>query len=629
MVVNQIVSTQDLFRFCRGPGAEYILFPPLHSAIPLQWMHVGPNAIPNALADTPCSAMDLEDVLGKLNSVQGTAYALSELGLRELLDHALRHYRDFGEVYGMLRKTWPGSFFAAVERLQDRAAQVQRRRDNAYRGDAIHDSEIHPRRVWDLFSNRVLPFHAMLQGPYVGSKTMPAELWTVSHSWVEEGARVDVTTAINGRQWPVPVPCGTTLENVRIELLNLGAEYVWLDVLCLRQVDDATRQQEWALDIPTIGHIFQAKPYGRPCLTYFNGLGLPLDTSRAACASPRHWFQRMWTLQETVPQWLPGGLTRRALYSVDETALFARLEVLWASIGNLKNGEHAVTAVISAVGERHCTTELDRIAGLARCLQCTTLPVYTRTASLEDAWAVLRKHMPDDVRMAISAMYQSDAPFGLWPSWKSLLRAKPALPEFRGDRGTLKLVDDVLLYVNRPGVYCHAGRVIWPFTFTTEATGVDDLPAHRSGIHLCGRRFLGNTTDESNVVIRPTAYHGHILPDIAYSLISIAVTVHSNFPCQSWAVAEVVGRQRYGQEGKEALVAVRWAVIQVNKEDHERLKGLANGTVSMVVYLSEEEALAASQFSAEYMQAYGTYTQTGREVTTGALRSKASISAGR
>ena len=36
-------------------------------------------------------------------------------------------------------------------------------------------------------------------------------------------------------RWPVPIPVHTSLERVRIECLNLGAEYVWADVLCLRQ----------------------------------------------------------------------------------------------------------------------------------------------------------------------------------------------------------------------------------------------------------------------------------------------------------------------------------------------------------------------------------------------------------
>ncbi len=34
---------------------------------------------------------------------------------------------------------------------------------------------------------------------------------------------------------PVPIPQDTSLDLIRIEMLNLGAEYAWLDVLCLRQ----------------------------------------------------------------------------------------------------------------------------------------------------------------------------------------------------------------------------------------------------------------------------------------------------------------------------------------------------------------------------------------------------------
>lgn len=58
----------------------------------------------------------------------------------------------------------------------------------------------------------------------------------------------------------MPVPRTTTLEHVRVELLNLGAEYVWLDVLFLRQqgraADEQQRLDEWRIDVPTIGFVY-------------------------------------------------------------------------------------------------------------------------------------------------------------------------------------------------------------------------------------------------------------------------------------------------------------------------------------------------------------------------------------
>ncbi len=46
---------------------------------------------------------------------------------------------------------------------------------------------------------------------------------------------MDEDTPINGHEWPVPMPSDADLDLIRIEMLNNGAEYVWLDVLCLRQ----------------------------------------------------------------------------------------------------------------------------------------------------------------------------------------------------------------------------------------------------------------------------------------------------------------------------------------------------------------------------------------------------------
>ena len=55
----------------------------------------------------------------------------------------------------------------------------------------------------------------------------------VSHSWTEDMSPMD--SPVNAHEWPIPLPHGVTLEVVHNELLNLGAQYVWLNVVCLRQ----------------------------------------------------------------------------------------------------------------------------------------------------------------------------------------------------------------------------------------------------------------------------------------------------------------------------------------------------------------------------------------------------------
>lgn len=133
-------------------------------------------------------------------------------------------------------------------------------------------------------------------------------------------------TPVSNYRWPVPLPAGVTLEDIRWEALRGGAVYCWLDVLCLRQrmeecsyylsgidgkeinhhkgclesqhseVNQQTRLDEWALDVPTIGNNYRQATF---VLRYFNGLGIPLNLS--GWENSHHWINRAWTLQESRP----------------------------------------------------------------------------------------------------------------------------------------------------------------------------------------------------------------------------------------------------------------------------------------------------------------------------------------
>lgn len=116
-----------------------------------------------------------------------------------------------------------------------------------------------PHRLWDLYSNRVID----LEDPFLiyTVRKISGNMWAVSHSWVPDSERHTVMTSINGHEWPVPIPNDTTLDHIRIELLNMGAEYVFLDVLCLRQEGNAEMEEwhrlEWNMDVPSMGHIYR------------------------------------------------------------------------------------------------------------------------------------------------------------------------------------------------------------------------------------------------------------------------------------------------------------------------------------------------------------------------------------
>ncbi|EKM56411.1 uncharacterized protein PHACADRAFT_253502 [Phanerochaete carnosa HHB-10118-sp] len=242
----------------------------------------------------------------------------------------------------------------------------------------------------------------------------------------------------------------------------MGAEYVWLDVLCLRQKgqakDETQRHDEWKLDVPTIGYTYARRSI--LCITYFNGLGLPLDTSPAIMRSTRQWFNRVWTLQESPPSWLPGGLSTRPL--VDARTFFDRLRGTVTAVNSRDDG----FSLAQTLRERSCTKEIDRIAGLAYIFRCRTLPIYDENVGPEVAWTLLLKHMDPQRRTAISLQYPPCSPFGLWGSWERFLHSSETshageLRSLAGssEDGSLRLVDPNQLYTNAQGVYCHSGYV--------------------------------------------------------------------------------------------------------------------------------------------------------------------------
>ncbi|PBK85003.1 hypothetical protein ARMGADRAFT_1087911 [Armillaria gallica] len=90
--------------------------------------------------------------------------------------------------------------------------------DEKRRQDLIEHRKIKnapPRRLWDLHANRVVPYWVAIKFP-----------WAMSHPWVDEKDVKRVMTPINGYEWPVPIPKDADLDLIRIEMPNLGAEYV-------------------------------------------------------------------------------------------------------------------------------------------------------------------------------------------------------------------------------------------------------------------------------------------------------------------------------------------------------------------------------------------------------------------
>ncbi|SJL08918.1 uncharacterized protein ARMOST_12292 [Armillaria ostoyae] len=350
--------------------------------VPKQRSYTGRSpVIPCSLADTPCATLGIQGVLDRLNATLGTSRT-SRKCHTILKDFIERNY-DFGTAYALLRRVWnihnPSSI---QDELRRREGKDRERRQKALVGNQIVDPDLRPRHVWDLCSNRVVP-------SWITSKRPTP----ISHAWVDEKDRVDVRTPINGKEWPVPIPKDVDLNLIRIEMLNLGAEYVWLDVLCLRQkggLREDLRVEEWRLDVPTIGGVYARAA----CVViYLSGLGRPLRLKDGDLDSNRNWFRRAWTLQEIgrariIAGDMPDGpMHAQRIDDEDyETALLTRFH---KELHSVQRHPNHIFAVLADMQKRVSTNPVDKVAGLAFRLQPHTIPAYHESETLEDAWTVL------------------------------------------------------------------------------------------------------------------------------------------------------------------------------------------------------------------------------------------------
>ncbi|PBK61967.1 hypothetical protein ARMSODRAFT_854507, partial [Armillaria solidipes] len=265
-----------------------------------------------------------------------------------------------------------------------------------------------PRRVWDLFSNRVVPWWVALRTP-----------WGISHAWLDISHRKKVDTPINGHEWLVPIPEDANLDLIRIEMLNLGAEYAWLDVLCLRQEggqNENLRAGEWMLDVPNIGNAYLLEKV----VCYFNGLGRPLEHGFDS-DSDRSWFKRTWTLQETSRNWMIGGDTG------DEMLNEEIQEIFKSQLVSVRGAVLDVVRLLSLLRDRTSEKDVDKIDPTSNDNSIgtsdptsTMAPAYSELASAEDAWTALVEVTHWYHRSQMLFLYHEPGPKkNAWrPSWQ-------------------------------------------------------------------------------------------------------------------------------------------------------------------------------------------------------------------
>ncbi|KAF7796360.1 hypothetical protein EIP86_007537 [Pleurotus ostreatoroseus] len=362
----------------------------------------------------------------------GTNHTLEMPGLAELLGRCVDDRLDLGTAYGRYRPYWSttSDFTALLDKLREYERVDGEQRKNAMKDGMVIQPNLPPRRIWDLYSNRVCYWYT--------ARPQWSSVCAVSHSWTDPSNRVEVYTPINEYKWRFPIPQDAALEHVRNELLNYGAEYAWLDVLCLRQADsqrpdqETRREVQWMTDVPTVGFVYQA---ASKTLVYLNGLCCPIRLT--SLDDTRHWLNRTWTLQELSNSPLFGGLTKDVTTQTDLSRLLETsrsrfpnnipASVLWEKVAacmKLAQGGSSLFVVLDQMKQRQAESDMDRIIVLARLLnpKPTKLPAYSIKEDLEDVWIRLVESMADPYRTELFLLHPA-AGRGryLWmPSWKDV-----------------------------------------------------------------------------------------------------------------------------------------------------------------------------------------------------------------
>jgi len=428
----------------------------------------------------PCKTLDTVPLITALVALMGInaeAVERNKVWINNDVQYFINRSYDLGLAYAACRVAWRYFNEHAFNVAADRGRWHKKANAiDATRAESIYEDsetrlelikspyEVMPRRIWDLKSNRVVEFRMLLSAFLArrdacsnsnpndhkdGSTWSPA-FWAITHSWVS--VMKPLETAINQYQWPVPFPEQVHQDGgvgLRQELLELGGEYVWLDVLCLRQQSGNSRGgnhspqmrvDEWKIDVPTIGNIYRT---ATGLVRYFNGLGVRF--SNHGWDDERHWLRRAWTLQEIRSEntTLNGGrfdssTTIRSLMSASGTLEGKPVNLRYA----LRPVVRLAAEVDSPTGcsmydlsremdKRYATQATDKVAGLLYLLRTTQLPTYDETISAENAWRHCIPLLPFERKVEILFDFPYRASEEQWfPTWSQLLKWPERDPQY-------------------------------------------------------------------------------------------------------------------------------------------------------------------------------------------------------
>ncbi|SJL07600.1 uncharacterized protein ARMOST_10950 [Armillaria ostoyae] len=498
--------------------------------VPKQRAYIGRRpVISSRLANTLCANLGIRGLLDQLNTTLGTSYTLDTPSLSSLLEDCITNGYDFGIAYGRLRQIWHTDNWstkrAQVCKWEEEDREIRRK---ALVGNRIVIPDLYPRRVWDLVSNRVVPY---------------------------EKDRAVAWTPVNRYEWPAPIPKDANLKLIRIEMLNLGAEYTWLDILCLRQEGgpgEHMRTEEWKLDVPTIGSVYDGCNFTNYVLCYLSGLGRPLSLKEGDLDSDRSWFRRAWTLQE-IGSWrviagdTPDGPMHAECEDIKyETELLTRFHKQWKPTADV---QFEVFEALQSMQKRVSTNQVDKVAGLAFVMVSSSIPAYYESESLENAWTALVNSMHKRCRGELFFLCPEPGNAGKkWrPSWEQVMKPLPAYDHRAGLQVNVDRDD--------PGDEdsCKAECI--------EKGSVLGLDVVLEGVDRRGKLIV---KDEHGIEhgFKITATHTYPIPeDTAYTLIDSFSDSLSKEP-YGW----IVGRSLPG--GKFEKVSV----LEISYEEYWRLK---------------------------------------------------------
>ncbi|PBK85568.1 hypothetical protein ARMGADRAFT_1169583 [Armillaria gallica] len=346
--------------------------------------------IPSVLADTLCADLGVIGLFEKLNDTLRTSYNLDTYETSEDPHSRLRCWRESHSIE--TQSTYIHFLNAAFNETTTSALPTP-----VY---AVFGM------TWPLLTSN-MNYEGGRRETGGGDKIallgrLGITVW--NFACVEDTERINVWTPINGYEWP---------------MLNLGVQYAWLDVLCLRQAGglrEDLREEEWKVDVPTIGYVYQRS---RKVVCYFSGLGRPLNLKPGDFQSNRFWFNRAWMLQEISEHMIVGGETGDGTIQED---IKMRFLGQLASLRRIRAPSTSITVFdfLSQMKNRVSTNPMDRVAGLVYLLRPKYIPIYDAALSQEGAWVALVNAMEYSSRVELLFLYPEpgDGTKYWRPSWE-------------------------------------------------------------------------------------------------------------------------------------------------------------------------------------------------------------------